>query len=155
VFQLGQILLMKSEEDELPVILDTEFPITAVAWSNSGTQFVVTGVVGTGSTRLRFFSSAGKSLRTINIEAQNISSIAYNYSDRQLVVGVDNYVLLVQIIPDNAWSYLEDTLVYGDTGRMKTGFFQFKNRRKTYQKYDRFDRNCGQFKKCIIGFVKW
>lgn len=111
-FQSGRVALMNSENDVEPVFVDVGFTITDVAWSHAGDMIAVAGVVDAGRCQLRFYSTNGKALRTMNVNAQNITSLAFNQTDNQLVMGVDHSMFLVQMVPINPWAYLSDTLVY-------------------------------------------
>jgi WD repeat-containing protein 35 len=111
-YQSGHVAILCGDADESPSVVDCECTITALSWSNSGTQFAVTGVVAAGECRLRFYSSAGKPLRSLTIAAQNVTSLSFNHSDDQLILGIDNYVALVQVVSDNPWAYVDGTIVY-------------------------------------------
>ena len=111
-FQSGKVAIMTSENDVEPVAIDVGFTITAATWSHSGEMIAVVGVVDAGRCQLRFYSKSGKALRTMNVSAQNISSVAFNQNDNQLVMGVDHAMCLVQMVPINPWAYMDDTLVY-------------------------------------------
>ena len=42
-FDDGWLQLMKNENDDFPLLVNTEFKITSVEWNNSGEMFAVTG----------------------------------------------------------------------------------------------------------------
>lgn len=111
-FQDGRLMILTSENDVSPITVDLDMEITDAVWSNSSEFIAVSGIVESGHCQLRFLSKSGKPIRTLNIPAQNISSISFNQNDTQLALGVDDTICLAQIVPINPWGYFDDTLVY-------------------------------------------
>lgn len=111
-FQSGRLIIFQPESDVNPIVLDLDMEITDAVWSNSSNFIAVSGIVESCHCQLRFFSETGKLIRTLNVAGQNISSISFNQNDSQLVLGVDQSICLIQIVPINPWSFFNDTLVY-------------------------------------------
>ena len=107
--------ILKSENDTNPVVVDVEMEITDACWSTSGAFIAVAGIVEPGHCQLRFVSSSGKFIRTLNVAAQTISSISFNHKDTQMVLGIDHSICLAQIVPIIPWGYFKDTIVYAAT----------------------------------------
>ena len=107
----GDIVLhTKGAEENQFMHCDIE--ITDIVWSNSCQFFAVSGIVEPGRCQVQFFTSNLDPIRTLNVTGQNISDISFNRNDTQLVISVDKFIAIAQLLPINMWDFFDDTIVY-------------------------------------------
>lgn len=93
-------------------IIHTGVKITAAAWSNSGKFFAFGGNIDNGRCQVQFYTIELNPIRTLNVPAQQITSISFNRTDTQLAIGIDRSLAIAQLLPINLWDFFDNTIVY-------------------------------------------
>eukprot|EP00826_Nyctotherus_ovalis_P057465 TRINITY_DN7856_c0_g3_i1.p2 TRINITY_DN7856_c0_g3~~TRINITY_DN7856_c0_g3_i1.p2 ORF type:complete len:489 (+),score=145.12 TRINITY_DN7856_c0_g3_i1:154-1620(+) len=112
-FRNGRVQLMKSENDNSPIVLDTKLKNQLVRWSPLGNTLAIAGVVEDPEkrTEIQFFTPFGIHLRTLKVPGV-VRAMSWEQFGQRLAVTVDSALLFANIQPLYHWTYFNNTLVY-------------------------------------------
>ncbi|OHS95351.1 hypothetical protein TRFO_38543 [Tritrichomonas foetus] len=112
-YQNGEIVLFKSETEEILKQIDCEMELTSAAWSKNGSLFAVAGRPKDATEfRIHFYSSSGILLRSLNVASLNITAICFDQTGSRLLAGIGNSISVIQILKIYPYHFFKDTLVY-------------------------------------------
>ena len=118
-FENGVVQLSRGDEDQNPVILDTELVITCCKWDSSGAVLAVTGTQKTTSrgdqkiiNMIKFYDPYGTLLRNIRIPGESLSAVSWEGSGLRLALAVDSFIFFANVRPAYTWAYLLNTVIY-------------------------------------------
>lgn len=115
----GRIQLMRHENDDVPVIVDTDIGITSLDWNHDGTILAVTGKhYENDSDRrniVKFYSPFGQLLHALRVPGRNISGCSWEGGGLRIALAVDSFIFFANIRPDYKWCYFSNTVTYAYT----------------------------------------
>lgn len=116
-YQNGCMQIMRGENDDTPVLIDTGMTAVCCRWNHKGSVIAVTGVMQLpGDNKdcnvIQFFTPFGEHLRTLKIPGREVTSCVWEGGSLRVALAVDSYIYFANIRPDYRWSYLEHTVVY-------------------------------------------
>lgn len=108
---------MKSDQDENPILIDTQLKPIGCQWNHDGTILAVAGRVtdsssGPNQNTISFYTSMGKLLRTMKLPGNHIAGLAWEGFSLRLAFAIDSFIYLAQVKPDYMWTCFSNTLVY-------------------------------------------
>jgi len=112
-FRNGRVQLMKSENDNSPIVLDTKLKNTLVRWSPLGNVLAIAGIIEDPEkrTEIQFFTPFGIHLRTLKVSGI-VKTMSWEQYGQRLAVTVDSALLFANVQPLYYWTYFNNTLVY-------------------------------------------
>ena len=125
-FANGLIQIMRSEEDEAPILIDTGLHATQLKWNTTGSVLAISGsqVIRSpdGKERpismVQFYSPFGQHLRTLKVPSPSgngINALTWEGNSLRIALAVDSFIYFANIRQDYNWGYFANTLVYGFT----------------------------------------
>ncbi|XP_063218863.1 WD repeat-containing protein 35 isoform X3 [Bacillus rossius redtenbacheri] len=116
-FENGSMQLMRGENDDVPVLIDTGMTVVSCSWNHNGTVIAVTGMMQLPSDTkdcnvIQFFTASGEHLRTLKIPGKEVTSCAWEGGSLRVALAVDSHIFFANIRPDYKWTYFERTVVY-------------------------------------------
>ncbi|XP_054288459.1 WD repeat-containing protein 35-like [Macrosteles quadrilineatus] len=116
-YHSGHLQIMRSENDDSPVILDTGISAVGCSWNHNGSALAVTGsMVLTGETKscnvVQFFTPFGEHLRTLKIPGREVTCCVWEGSSLRVALAVDSFIYFANIRPSYKWCYFSNTVVY-------------------------------------------
>lgn len=119
-FENGVVQLSRGDDDNNPLIFDTELAITSCKWDSSGTILAITGTQKSHRSSneqksvsiIKFFDAHGQFLRHIRIPGETLSAMSWEGSGLRLALAVDSFIFFANIRPKYTWAYLLNTVVY-------------------------------------------
>ncbi|XP_075212960.1 intraflagellar transport protein Oseg4 [Lycorma delicatula] len=116
-FDTGYLQIMRRENDDLPVILDTGIHATCCAWNHNGSILAVTGAMvlpgeEKESNIIQFFTPFGELLRTLKVPGREVTCCVWEGTSLRVALSVDSYIYFANIRPSYRWAYFSHTVVY-------------------------------------------
>lgn len=116
-YQTGHIQIMRSENDDMPVLLDTGVTTACCCWNHNGSILALTGsMLLPGESKycnvIQFFTPFGEHLRTLKIPGKEVSSCVWEGSSLRVALAVDSFIYFANIRPSYRWCYFSNTVVY-------------------------------------------
>ncbi|KFM66987.1 WD repeat-containing protein 35, partial [Stegodyphus mimosarum] len=118
VFESGLIQLMKNENDNSAVVVDTGLVITSVEWNPFGSIIAVAGKKDKAtlsgdekSHEVKFFNPYGEILHVLRFGG-NICGLSWEGDGQRIALAVDCYIFFATIRPYYKWCYFSNTLGY-------------------------------------------
>ena len=113
----GRMQLMRHENDESPIIVDTKMKVNGIKWSPNGTVLAVFGqqhvaTDPTPSSVVTFYSNMGYHWKTLRVPGTGISSLSWEGSGLRVSMAVDSFMYFANIKLPVPWGYMNGTLVY-------------------------------------------
>jgi len=112
----GRVQMMRQENDEKAVLIDTGLRASKIKWNTSGTVLAVAGSQTTGELReasmVQFYSNMGQHVRTLRVPGSGINALSWEGGGLRVALAVDSYIYFANIRPDYKWGYFGSTLVY-------------------------------------------
>ncbi|XP_060727604.1 WD repeat-containing protein 35 [Tachysurus vachellii] len=158
-YENGRCQIMRYENDDNPVIIDTLMNIASIQWNHSGNVLAIAGSLRTpGGDKdvniLNFYTPFGEHLRTLKVPGKQVTAVSWEGGGLRIGLAVDSYIYFANIRPDYKWGYCLNTVVYAYTrpDRMEYSvvFWDTKNNEKfvKYVKSLMSVTTCGDF--CIL-----
>lgn len=124
-YENGRLQLMRNENDELPIIIDTGMQAIACEWNHDGTILGVCGMSSSGSlddkesNMVMFYTPSGMHLRTLKLPGKEITSLSWEGKSLRIALGVDSFIYFANIRPDYMWCFFGKTVCYleSDSGK--------------------------------------
>ncbi|KAF7710784.1 WD repeat-containing protein 35 isoform X2 [Silurus meridionalis] len=158
-YENGRCQVMRYENDDNPVIIDTLMNVASIQWNHSGNVLAIAGSLrNPGGDKdvnvLNFYTPFGEHLRTLKVPGKQVTAISWEGGGLRIGLAVDSYIYFANIRPDYKWGYCLNTVVYAYTrpDRMEYSvvFWDTKNNEKfvKYVKSLMSVTTCGDF--CIL-----
>ncbi|KAM9476708.1 WD repeat-containing protein 35 [Clarias gariepinus] len=155
----GRCQVMRYENDDNPVIIDTLMNVASIQWNHSGNVLAIAGSLrNPGGDKdvnvLNFYTPFGEHLRTLKVPGKQVTAVSWEGGGLRIGLAVDSYIYFANIRPDYKWGYCLNTVVYAYTrpDRMEYSvvFWDTKNNEKfvKYVKGLMSVTTCGDF--CIL-----
>ncbi|KAG7267734.1 hypothetical protein CRUP_026082, partial [Coryphaenoides rupestris] len=94
-FDNGRCQIMRYENDENPVYIDTLMNVVSIQWNQSGSVLA--------------------HLRTLKVPGKQMTAVAWEGGGLRIGLAVDSYIYFANIRPDYKWGYCSSTVVYAYT----------------------------------------
>ncbi|KAM9319055.1 WD repeat-containing protein 35 isoform 1-T1 [Pholidichthys leucotaenia] len=158
-FDNGRCQIMRNENDEDPVCIDTLMNVVSIQWNHCGNVLAVAGSLRVPNMEkefnvLQFYTPYGEHLRTLKVPGKQMSGVAWEGGGLRIGLAVDSHIYFANIRPDYKWGYCCSTVVYAytkpDRPEYCVVFWDTKNNEKTV-KYVRSLMSittCGDF--CLL-----
>ncbi|KAJ8387955.1 hypothetical protein AAFF_G00148890 [Aldrovandia affinis] len=158
-FDNGRCQIMRYDNDENPVLIDTGMNVASIQWNQSGSVLAVAGSQRAVSMDkdvnvVQFYTPFGEHLRTLKVPGKQMTAVSWEGGGLRIGLAVDSFIYFANIRPDYKWGYCSNTVVYAYTrpDRLEycVVFWDTKNNEK-YVKYVRSllsITTCGDF--CIL-----
>ncbi|XP_067008662.1 WD repeat-containing protein 35 [Anabrus simplex] len=116
-YQNGCMQIMRGENDDMPVLIDTGMQAVCCCWNHNGSVIAVAGIMQlAGDDKdcnvIQFFTPFGEQLRTLKIPGREVTSCVWEGGSLRVALAVDSFIYFANIRPDYKWTYFEHTVVY-------------------------------------------
>ncbi|XP_055618976.1 WD repeat-containing protein 35 [Toxorhynchites rutilus septentrionalis] len=115
-YENGKMQIMRNENDDLPVILDTNMQNIACMWNHDGTIIAVCGMKTNlndkETNQVLFYTPYGVHIRTLKIPGKEITSLSWEGKSLRIALSVDSFIYFANIRPDYTWCYFNKTVCY-------------------------------------------
>lgn len=126
-YETGKFQIMRNENDDIPIIVDTKLQATDCQWNHDGSVLAVCGMKTFGNDKdsnvVMFYSPFGVHLRTLRIPGHEISSLTWEGRSLRIALAVDSFIYFANIRPDYMWCYFGKTVCYLNADTTKTGSY--------------------------------
>ncbi|KAG9494630.1 hypothetical protein GDO78_002132 [Eleutherodactylus coqui] len=158
-FDNGRCQIMRHENDENPVLIDTGMSVVSIQWNHCGSVLAVAGCQRiTNQDKdiniVQFYTPFGEHLRTLKVPGKQMSAVSWEGGGLRIGLAVDSFIYFANIRPDYKWGYCSNTVVYAytrpDRPEYCVVFWDTKNNEKfvKYVKSLISVTTCGDF--CIL-----
>ncbi|XP_072314070.1 WD repeat-containing protein 35 [Eucyclogobius newberryi] len=119
-FDNGKCQIMRYENDENPVFIDTMMNVVSIQWNHCGSVLAVAGCLKTANMEkelnvVQFYTPFGAHLRTLKVPGKQMTGVAWEGGGLRIALAVDSYIYFANIRPDYKWGYCCSTVVYAYT----------------------------------------
>ncbi|KAM6912965.1 WD repeat-containing protein 35 [Xenentodon cancila] len=119
-FDNGRCQIMRYDNDENPVCIDTGMNVVSIQWNHCGSVLAVAGSLRASSKEkefnvVQFYTPFGEHLRTLKVPGKLMSGVAWEGGGLRIALAVDSYIYFANIRPDYKWGYCCSTVVYAYT----------------------------------------
>ncbi|XP_074803645.1 WD repeat-containing protein 35 isoform X1 [Natator depressus] len=158
-FDNGRCQIMRHENDQNPVLIDTGMNVVSIQWNHCGSVLAVAGFQKATTqdkdvNLVQFYTPFGEHLRTLKVPGKQMSALSWEGGGLKIGLAVDSFIYFANIRPDYKWGYCSNTVVYAytrpDRPEYCVVFWDTKNNEK-YVKYVKSlisITTCGDF--CIL-----
>ncbi|PNJ11544.1 WDR35 isoform 5 [Pongo abelii] len=158
-FDNGRCQIMRHENDQNPVLIDTGMYVVGIQWNHMGSVLAVAGfqkaaVQDKDVNVVQFYTPFGEHLGTLKVPGKEISALSWEGGGLKIALAVDSFIYFANIQPNYKWGYCSNTVVYAytrpDRPEYCVVFWDTKNNEK-YVKYVKgliSITTCGDF--CIL-----
>uniref|UniRef100_A0A1B0CRZ4 Uncharacterized protein n=1 Tax=Lutzomyia longipalpis TaxID=7200 RepID=A0A1B0CRZ4_LUTLO len=123
LYENGKMQLMRNENDDLPIIVDTQMQAISCQWNHDGSILAVCGMktsmADKESNQAMFYSAYGVHLRTLKVPGREVTSLSWEGRSLRIAFGVDSFIYFANIRPDYMWCSFGRTVAFlqADSGR--------------------------------------
>ena len=112
-FQNGKVQIMKHENDEMPIVIETGMTVSACSWNNTGKILAVSGSQSSKGGVVQFYTNLGIHMRTLAVpDSVFVSSVSWEGNGLRIALSVSSIIYCANIKPDYNWAYFNDNVVY-------------------------------------------
>jgi WD repeat-containing protein 35 len=126
-FDNGIAQISRGDDDNDPIIFDTELGIKSCKWSPDGAVIAFIGGQYKSSSSykksskeaetrttnyIKFYSASGLFLRQVRIPGDEINSITWESSGLRIGLAVDAFIFFANVRMTYLWAYLQNTVIY-------------------------------------------
>ncbi|XP_075454543.1 WD repeat-containing protein 35 isoform X2 [Ascaphus truei] len=158
-FDNGRCQIMKHENDENPVLIDTGMNVVSIQWNHCGSVLAVAGtqkilIQDKEVNIVQFYTPFGEHLRTLKVPGKQMAAVSWEGGGLRIGLAVDSFIYFANIRPVYKWGYCSNTVVYAytrpDRPEYCVVFWDTKNNEKfvKYVKSLISVTTCGDF--CIL-----
>jgi WD repeat-containing protein 35 len=138
-FQNGRVQLMKHENDESPILIDTGMTVSCTAWNNTGKILAVSGSLPTEGGVVLFYTNSGVHMRTLAVpDSAYVSSVSWEGNGLRIALSVSSIIYCANIKPDYNWAYFNDSIVYAYLKQDRNDFCVVFWNVKTNERYVKY-----------------
>uniref|UniRef100_G1NVK7 WD repeat domain 35 n=1 Tax=Myotis lucifugus TaxID=59463 RepID=G1NVK7_MYOLU len=158
-FDNGRCQIMRHENDQNPVLIDTNMCVVSIQWNHTGSVLAVAGTQKAGLQDrdvniVQFYNPFGESLGTLRVAGKQISALSWEGGGLKIALAVDCFIYFANIRPDYKWGYCSNTIVYAYTRPDRPEYCVIFWDTKNNEKYVKYVKSlisittCGDF--CIL-----
>nr|XP_006001165.1 PREDICTED: WD repeat-containing protein 35 isoform X1 [Latimeria chalumnae] len=158
-FDNGRNQIMRHENDENPVLIDTGMNVVGIQWNHCGSVLAVAGSQKTDTQDkdlnvVQFYNPFGEHLRTLKLPGKQVAAVSWEGRGLRIALAVDSFIYFANIRPDYKWGYCSNTVVYAHTRPDRPEYCVVFWDTKNNEKYIKFVKSlisittCGDF--CIL-----
>ncbi|XP_033861234.1 WD repeat-containing protein 35 isoform X1 [Acipenser ruthenus] len=158
-FDNGRCQIMRHENDESPVMIDTGMTVVSIQWNYCGSVLAMGGSQKVASQDkdvnvVQFYTPFGEHLRTLKVPGKQMSAVSWEGGGLRIALAVDSFIYFANIRPDYKWGYCSNTVVYAHTRPDRTEYCVVFWDTKNNEKYIKYVKSlmsittCGDF--CIL-----
>ncbi|ELK27435.1 PREDICTED: WD repeat-containing protein 35 isoform X2 [Myotis davidii] len=158
-FDNGRCQIMRHENDQNPVLIDTNMCVVSIQWNHTGSVLAVAGTQKAGLQDrdvniVQFYNPFGESLGTLRVAGKQISALSWEGGGLKIALAVDCFIYFANIRPDYKWGYCLNTIVYAYTRPDRPEYCVIFWDTKNNEKYVKYVKSlisittCGDF--CIL-----
>ncbi|XP_068194364.1 WD repeat-containing protein 35 isoform X1 [Antennarius striatus] len=119
-FDNGRCQIMRYENDENPVYIDTVMNVVSIQWNHCGSVLAVAGSLRASNLEkefnvVQFYTPFGEHLRTLKVPGKQMTGVSWEGGGLRIGLAVDSYIYFANIRPDYKWGYCCSTVVYAYT----------------------------------------
>lgn len=119
-FDNGRCQIMRYENDENPVCIDTLMNVVSIQWNHCGSVLAVAGSLRAANQDkefnvVQFYTPFGEHLRTLKVPGKQMTGVGWEGGGLRIGLAVDSYIYFANIRPDYKWGYCCSTVVYAYT----------------------------------------
>ena len=112
-FENGVMQLMRNENDENPVVIDTGMAIKYLSWNHIGSILAVAGSHPQKGAVVQFYTNLGIHMRTLGVpDAQAVTAVSWEGNGLRIALSVNSILYFANIKPDYKWAFFNETIVY-------------------------------------------
>ncbi|KAI9557994.1 hypothetical protein GHT06_014747 [Daphnia sinensis] len=159
LFSNGKLQLMKSDQDENPIVVETQLKPVDCQWNHDGTILAIAGHSSDTNpsptqNTINFYSPQGKLIRTMKLPGHQITGLSWEGFSLRLAFAIDSFIYLAQVKHDYMWTCFSNTLVYHFHKRNKPEsyvmFWDTKNNERYVKQVRQFigTASCGDH--CVL-----
>lgn len=111
-FNSGRIVIMRNEQDQKPIVIDSGLDKLCLKWSPNGSILAIGGVQvnssgasGEDSLIVSFFDPRGRHLRSLRVPGKDLHSVSWEHKSLRVALAVDSSVYFASMRPDYKWAY--------------------------------------------------
>ena len=154
-FQNGRIQLMKHENDEGPVVIDTGMTVSCTSWNNTGKILAVSGSLPAEGGVVLFYSNSGVHMRTLVVpDSAYVSSVSWEGNGLRIALSVSSIIYCANIKPDYNWAYFNDSIVYAflkpDRNEYSVVFWNTKTNERYVKYVKKLMHTCAFADHCLM-----
>ncbi len=118
LFTDGTLQLMKSDQDDSPILIDTQLKPVDCQWNHDGTILAIAGRSSDSNpgspnqNSINFYTTLGKLIRTMKLPGNQIAGLSWEGHSLRLAFAIDSFIYLAQVKHDYMWTCFSNTLVY-------------------------------------------
>ncbi|XP_036118510.1 WD repeat-containing protein 35 isoform X2 [Molossus molossus] len=159
-FDNGRCQIMRHENDQNPVLIDTNMCVVSIQWNHTGSVLALAGSQRVGGAQekdlniVQFYTPFGESLGTLKVSGKQISALSWEGGGLKIALAVDHFIYFANIRPDYKWGYCSNTVVYAYTRPDRPEYCVIFWDTKNNEKYIKYVKSlisittCGDF--CIL-----
>ena len=122
-FQNGRVQLMKHENDENPIVIDTGMTVSCSAWNNTCKILAISGSQLSKGGVVQFYTNLGVHMRTLAVpDSAFVSSVSWEGNGLRIALSVSSIIYCANIKPDYNWAFFSDNIVYAYTKPDRSDF---------------------------------
>ncbi|RZF44312.1 hypothetical protein LSTR_LSTR006862 [Laodelphax striatellus] len=115
-FNTGHVQIMRRENDDAAIQLDTGISATFCAWNHNGSILAITGsTLLTGEDKetniIQFFTPFGELVRSLKVPGREVSCCVWEGGSLRVALSVDSYIYFANIRPSYRWTYFSNSVV--------------------------------------------
>ncbi|XP_030776542.1 WD repeat-containing protein 35-like isoform X2 [Rhinopithecus roxellana] len=119
-FDNGRCQIMRHENDQNPVLIDTGMYVVGVQWNHIGSVLAVAGFQKAATQDknvniVQFYTPFGEHLGTLKVPGKEISALSWEGGGLKIALAVDSFIYFANIRPNYKWGYCSNTVVYAYT----------------------------------------
>ncbi|XP_066091676.1 WD repeat-containing protein 35 isoform X1 [Saccopteryx bilineata] len=119
-FDNGRCQIMRDENDQDPVLIDTDMCVVSIQWNHTGSVLAVAGSQKAATEDkdvnvVQFYTPFGECLGTLKVSGKQISALSWEGGGLKIALAVDCFIYFANIRPDYKWGYCSNTIVYAYT----------------------------------------
>ncbi|XP_033095063.1 WD repeat-containing protein 35 isoform X6 [Trachypithecus francoisi] len=119
-FDNGRCQIMRHENDQNPVLIDTGMYVVGIQWNHMGSVLAVAGFQKAAMQDkdvniVQFYTPFGEHLGTLKVPGKEISALSWEGGGLKIALAVDSFIYFANIRPNYKWGYCSNTVVYAYT----------------------------------------
>lgn len=122
-YETGKMQLMRNENDDVPIIVDTQMQAISCLWNHDGTILAICGMKDSlpDANQVMFYNPHGTHLRTLKVPGREITSLSWEGKSLRIALAVDSFIYFANIRPDYMWCYFSKTVAFLQTNTGRDG----------------------------------
>ncbi|XP_073481441.1 WD repeat-containing protein 35 isoform X2 [Aquarana catesbeiana] len=119
-FDNGRCQIMRHENDENPILIDTGMSVVSIQWNHCGSVLAIAGSQRATTQDkdvniVQFYTPFGEHLRTLKVPGKQMSAVSWEGGGLRIGLAVDSFIYFANIRPDYKWGFCSNTVVYAYT----------------------------------------